>query len=168
MTFRQGSATDQDYERTYYTMLNPTGEANSGAASGWSIGRSIYLEGSRADTYNTTRQIAIIGTPATSRVSRASAEAQQTENTPATGAPAISGTVRVGETLTATTEGIEDEDGLTEAVYSYQWVRVDPNTSTETDITGATSSSYTVTAADAGKGSKCGSPSPTTAATRSR
>ena len=69
--FRQGSATDQDYERTYYTMLNSTGEANSGAASGWSIGHSIYLEGSGTDLegsgtdlYSNARQIAIIGTPA--------------------------------------------------------------------------------------------------------
>ena len=62
--------------------------------------------------------------------------------------------MRAGETLTATTEGIEDEDGMTDAVFAYQWVRVDPNTSTETDIAGATGSTYTVTAADAGKGIK--------------
>ena len=33
-------------------------------------------------------------------------------NTPATGAPSISGTARVGETLTVDTSGIDDEDGL--------------------------------------------------------
>ena len=78
----------------------------------------------------------------------------QRANTPATGWPAVSGTVRVGKTLTATTEGIEDEDGMTGAVFAYQWVRVDPNTSAKTDIAGATGSTYTVTAADSGKGIK--------------
>ena len=43
-------------------------------------------------------------------------------NTPATGAPAISGTPRVGETLTADTSTIDDEDGLTNVSYRYQWI----------------------------------------------
>ena len=34
------------------------------------------------------------------------------QNTPATGQPTISGTAEVGETLTADTSGISDEDGL--------------------------------------------------------
>ena len=70
---------------------------------------------------------------------------QQAANTPATGEPAISGTARVGETLTADTSGIADEDGLTNVSYSYQWVADD------TDIDGATDSSYTLSADDAGK-----------------
>ena len=36
-------------------------------------------------------------------------------NNPATGAPAISGTAQVGETLTADTSGITDVDGLDNA-----------------------------------------------------
>ena len=47
--------------------------------------------------------------------------------------------MRAGETLTATTDGIEDEDGLTGVEFAYQWVR------SGTDIDGATSSTYTVT-----------------------
>ena len=43
-------------------------------------------------------------------------------NSPARGAPTISGTAQVGETLTADTDGIEDDDGLADAVYSYQWL----------------------------------------------
>ena len=69
----------------------------------------------------------------------------QRANSPATGGPGITGTVQAGETLTATTDGIEDEDGLTGAVFAYQWVRSD------TDIEGAASSNYTVTGADEGK-----------------
>ena len=69
----------------------------------------------------------------------------QRANSPATGGPGIIGTVQAGETLTATTDGIEDEDGLTEAVFAYQWVR------SNTDIEGAISSTYTMTDDDAGK-----------------
>ena len=38
---------------------------------------------------------------------------------------AITGTVRVGQTLTADTSKIVDADGLTSPNYRYQWVRVD-------------------------------------------
>ena len=69
----------------------------------------------------------------------------QRANSPATGGPGITGTVQAGETLTATTDGIEDEDGLTGAVFAYQWVQSD------TDIEGAASSTYTVTGDDEGK-----------------
>ena len=70
-------------------------------------------------------------------------------NTPATGAPTISGTAQVSETLTAATSGIADSDGLTNATFSYQWVRNDG--SSHTDITGATGSTYTLVEADEGK-----------------
>ena len=66
-----------------------------------------------------------------------------------TGQPAISGTERVGETLTAATGAIADQDGLSGVTFSYQWRRVDGGTTT--DITGATSSTHVLTAADLGK-----------------
>ena len=69
----------------------------------------------------------------------------QAANSPATGGPGIIGSLLAGETLTATTENIEDEDGLTGAVFAYQWVRSD------TDIEGAISSTYTMTDDDEGK-----------------
>ena len=69
----------------------------------------------------------------------------QRANSPATGGPGITGTVQGGETLTATTDGIEDEDGLTGAVFAYQWVR------SGADIEGAASSTYTMTGDDEGK-----------------
>ena len=63
-------------------------------------------------------------------------------NTPATGAPSISGTATVGQVLTATTGTIADADGLP-SNFTYQWVRVDADgTSNEADITGANSSTY--------------------------
>ena len=45
-------------------------------------------------------------------------------NSPATGVPAITGTAQVGETLTADTSSIADEDGLNSATFSYQWMIV--------------------------------------------
>ena len=55
----------------------------------------------------------------------------------------------MGETLTADTSGITDADGLTNVTYSYQWVRIDGGT--DSDITGATGSTYTLVSADRGK-----------------
>ena len=73
-------------------------------------------------------------------------------NDPATGAPTISGTAQVDETLTASTSGIEDVDGLTGVSYTYQWIRVDADsTSNATDIASATSVTYTPVAADHNK-----------------
>lgn len=71
------------------------------------------------------------------------------QNSPATGAPTITGTVQVSETLTADTAGIADADGLNNATFSYQWVSNDG--SSDTDMAGATNSTYTLAAADEGK-----------------
>ena len=62
---------------------------------------------------------------------------------------AITGTPQVGQTLTADTSGISDPDGLTNAIYSYQWIRRDG--STDSDIAGATAETYTLTTEDQGK-----------------
>ncbi len=69
----------------------------------------------------------------------------QAANSPAAGVPTISGTARVGETLTADTSGVADGDGLTNADLSYQW------TADSVDIEGGTSSSYTLTNDEVGK-----------------
>ena len=68
-------------------------------------------------------------------------------NTAATGAPTITGTAQVGQTLTAVTTGIMDADGLTSPTYTYQWIRVD---GTEADIAGENSSTYILVDADLG------------------
>ena len=67
-------------------------------------------------------------------------------NAAPTGLPAIAGTARVGETLAASVSGIADEDGLSGAAYSYQWVSSDGG-GTDSDIAGATTAEYTLTAA---------------------
>ena len=77
--------------------------------------------------------------------SRQALQQSAQENSPATGAPAIGGTAQVGETLTASTTGIADADGLTNATFSYGWL------ADGVAIAGATGSSYTLTAAEEGK-----------------
>ena len=67
----------------------------------------------------------------------------------AAGAPTVSGLWVVGEALTASTGGITDPEGVSSAAFAHQWVRVAAD-GTETDIAGATSSTYTLAAADEG------------------
>ena len=76
-------------------------------------------------------------------------------NNAPTGAPTISGTATVGQTLTASTAGIADEDGKTKAdnddtgyAWTYQWFRVDEDGTNEAEITGATSQTYVLTASE--------------------
>ena len=76
--------------------------------------------------------------------SQTPADVASDTNTPAIGQPTISGTAHVGETLTAETAAINDDDGLSNVVYSYQWLADD------TEIAGATDPTYTLVDADAG------------------
>ena len=69
-------------------------------------------------------------------------------NSPATGAPTINGTARVGETLTADTSDIADTDGLANVSFTYQWLADD------TEIAGAAGLTYTLADADRGKAIK--------------
>ncbi|MGR3378675.1 calcium-binding protein [Salipiger abyssi] len=60
-----------------------------------------------------------------------------------TGRPAVTGTATQGQTLTADTSAIADEDGL--GSFSYQWLR------DGAAISGATGASYTLAQADVGR-----------------
>ena len=66
-----------------------------------------------------------------------------------TALPTIIGTAQVGETLTADTSGIADEDGLTNPAFTYQWVRNDGGA--DANIQGATDATYTLVSDDEGK-----------------
>ena len=83
-----------------------------------------------------------------SRTSAVTAAVAAKPNSPATGAPTIDGTAQVGETLTALTNGITDEDGLDDVSYTYQWI------ANGADIEGATNSTYTLADSDEGKAIK--------------
>ena len=77
-------------------------------------------------------------------------EVRLTVNRPATGAPAITGKPEVGETLTADASAIEDPDGRpADADLDYQWISNDGTD--DSDIDGATDSTYTPVEAEVGK-----------------
>ena len=76
----------------------------------------------------------------------------------ATGQPGITGVAQVGEVLMATVGTIADEDGLPDPFFSVgdatttvQWIRVDGAAETDIPSESATSSTYTLVAADEGK-----------------
>ena len=71
-----------------------------------------------------------------------------TSNSRSAGAPTVSGTAAVSQTLTAATSGIFDADGLDDAVFSYQWL------ADGEEISGATGSSYELQSGDEGKAIK--------------
>ena len=80
-----------------------------------------------------------------SRASDATEEVAAAPNRDTTGAPTITGMPQVGQTLTASTSGIADQDGLTNATFEYQWI------AGGSDIGGATGSTYTLTASEQGQ-----------------
>ena len=69
-------------------------------------------------------------------------------NTAATGQPIIIGITTVGSTLTANTSSISDANGIVNTTFTYQWLHSD------TAISGATGSIYTVASADEGSAIK--------------
>ena len=106
------------------------------------LGKKVKIEVSFADDFGSDEQ----------RTSAPTETVAGAPNTPATGAPTITGTAHVGETLTASTTGIADADGLTSPTYTYQWIRVDVDgTSNPADITDETDATYTLVDADLGK-----------------
>ena len=122
-----------------------TGE-DSGSLAGWSIRDKFQW-------YNTSNMWADAGS---NRAIRITINGRvRAANTPATGGPTISGGTQVGHTLTATTDGITDPNGVpftgtyTLAV-AWQWKRVDSDgTSNPVDI--GTDATYTLTSSDLGK-----------------
>ena len=69
-------------------------------------------------------------------------------NSPARGAPTIGGTAQVGETLTADTSGITDEDGLDDSTFAVQWITED------SVMVASAARSYSPTDGDRGKSVK--------------
>ena len=140
-----------------YQWLAAADEINGATASTYTLanddaGKALKVRVSFTDDEGNDEQL-------TSAVTGAVAAAPP-PNTPATGAPTISGTARVGETLTANTTGISDDDGLYNAAFAYQWLADDA------EINGATASAATplLPTTTRARPSRCGCPSPTTRA----
>ena len=110
------------------------------------IGRTIKVRVSFTDDAGNEESLTSAATDAVAAAADPHAPREaQAANTPATGAPTITGAARVGETLAANTSGIADEDGLENAVFSYQWL------AGGADISGATGSTYLPVVDDAGR-----------------
>jgi CSLREA domain-containing protein len=95
------------------------------------VGTQISVQVSYTDGHGTNESLTSAQTAAVANVN----------DTPV-GVPTITGTVTEDQTLTASTAGISDADGL--GAFSYQWLRNGAN------ISGATSSAYTLGDADVG------------------
>ena len=115
-------------------------------------GRTIKVKVTFTDDAGFEETLTSTATASVVSASEGASGQGSTQNSPATGAPTISGTAQVGETLTADTSGIADSDGLASVSYSYQWIRNDGTS--DSDITDATGSSYTLVDADEGNTTK--------------
>ena len=129
-----------------YQWFAADAEINGATASTYTLvaadaGKAIKVRVSFTDDAGNDEEL-------TSAAMGAVATAPLPSNNPATGAPTITGAAQVGETLTAVTTGISDDDGLGNATFVYQWLADDA------EINGATASTYTLVAADAGKAIK--------------
>ena len=129
-----------------YQWLADDAEIDSATASTYTLvaddeGNAIKVRVSFTDDAGNDEELTSAGTAAV-------AAARPLPNTPAIGLPTISGTAQVGETLTADTTGISDDDGLHNATFAYQWLADDA------EINGATASTYTLVADEEGKAIK--------------
>ena len=125
--------------RTFWGQLD-TGDEDGTPAAGWSIGDQVATRAHDATAGFT------VGTDGPGQI-RVNGTAKS--GTAPTGAPTITGTAQVGQTLTAVTTAIMDGDGLTTPGYTYQWIRVATD-NTETNIAMATASTYTLVTDDLG------------------
>ena len=117
-----------------------TGDEDGTPAAGWTIGDDAeYRDQGETGAFDSWADF-----PFMMRVN-----GTEKSSSNSTGKPTISGIPRVGETLTTTQGNIADTDGLTTATFTYQWIRVDGQN--ESDITGATGTTYLLTADDRGK-----------------
>ena len=102
-------------------------------------GKAIKVKVSFTDDSNNAETLTSIATAAVAPPA----------NTPATGAPSIQGVLQDGHRIKADTVGIADADGLTNATFAYQWIRVDDGS--PSDIAGQTGSTYSLTSSDVGQ-----------------
>ena len=139
-TFTAPSGATLAASTTYYVVISTTGSGislgrtnaaaeDTGGVSGWSIADSRRFFGGSG--WNTTTN------PIRMRVN---GDAATSTNSPATGAPTITGTPAVGELLTADISNIGDADGIADADFKYQWIAFDGTT--DSDISGATGETY--------------------------
>ena len=135
VTTGAGSATFLANDSTVQVSLTTTGDDTHEAHG--SVTLTLTADTGADPAY-------LLGAPAT-----ATAAVEDDDDSPTTGSVTVTGTATEGETLTANTSGLTDEDGLDKAAYAYQWVRT-PSGGSDEDISGATGATYVPVFADAG------------------
>ena len=128
VTFTSGGALSQTV--TVTAVGDDTAESGETVTIGFGTLPAWVEAGSRTNT-----TVTLTDAPAT--------------NTAPGGAPQITGTTEIGSTLTAAVNAITDADGVDNATFEYQWIA--NNGTSDADIDGATTNTYTLVAADAGK-----------------
>ena len=137
-------------DTTYSVVFNSPGEQNviltatnsdsedASSLGGWSLRNKSQFQNPQWQDRGYSRAIVIaIG-------------GRLSPNEAPTGVPTITGIPAEGQILTAMTAGISDPDGVP-ASFTYQWKRYTSDNVFETNIGGATSRTYTLTAEDDGK-----------------
>ena len=139
---------DSDHQRVYFEASPPLAgqfKVLHGASGEYSTANTAAVQtiGSKSshaweETFSPWAEGAVV------------AVALRFDQSAATGEPAITGTTTVGQTLTAAKGDIADANGLSDPLdnVAYQWIRVDGS---DSDIPGATSSTYELQSADEGK-----------------
>ena len=137
--------TNRSFTYQWIRMSGGTGTEIAGATTASytvadaDVGETLKVRVGFTDDDNTTETVE----------SAETAAVLDDDDSPTTGTVTITGTPTEGETLTADTSGLQDDDGLASATYTYQWVRT-PDGGSDEDISGATSDTYTPVFLDAG------------------
>ena len=137
-----------DLNQEYWTGSNDDGTAKTRGGVSKALGQSEVEAGKLNETGSSPLSHAA-GDPTQYNYLFAITGILKIENHPPQGLPSITGVPRVGETLTADTSAITDENGTDQATFTYRWSKVDGISTTP--ITGATSKTFTPTADLAGK-----------------
>ena len=137
-----------DLDQEYWTGSAADGTAKTRGSVSKALGQSEVEAGKLNETGSSPLSHAA-GGPTQYKYLFAITGIFKIENHPPQGLPSITGVPRVGETLTADTSAITDENGIDQATFTYEWFKVDGTFTTP--ITGATSKTFTPTADLAGK-----------------
>jgi hypothetical protein len=145
LTATRGNIADQDGLGVFSYQWKRNG-ANIGGESNiaGAINQTYTIQQSDKDyTITVSVNFTDIGNNSVGPLTSSTTGAVTIQNYPATGRPTITGVVSEGNTLTANSGNIADQNGL--GSFSYQWKSNDAN------ISGATNSTYTLGSGDVGK-----------------
>ncbi|MFV0531787.1 MAG: DUF5689 domain-containing protein [Flavobacteriales bacterium] len=156
LTADTSASTDADSDTLTFTYQWYRADDNGGTneiAISSATAQTYVLTVADKDKFVTVKVIANDGTDDSTETtaSYVGAVTETVSNTPPVASVNVTGTTKVGETLTADTSTSTDADGDT-LTFTYQWYRADDNGGTnETAISSATAQTYVLTATDKDK-----------------